>query len=391
MASVGKFKLCSRNSCTDPSLPTDAEMEQMEPLQAENIDAVITNNLILFCSIGGLQEQNQKLLKIVRELGSKMEAEEHEYHEALDQEQSEAMREAHEAIQDLAAQLERQKKSSKMTIQAYMKERDAFKAMLAWAERSGLHAGINAAELEDVQARFEAYKTEMGMDSVKFREELQQGHRDLGQVNVTLAKANAKIGYLTGKHFHSLTTSYCDLDNLTKRNQQLYDQYDANLRAEKKIWESIQVHLVQENKTLSVERSHLADLVANVQRMATLNDQERMTAGVWRTRSRQWMTRYMKAQLSQECDAVRHVTLQKDIDLNDPPGQDGTEQLSQAWESLVGAETSKVDLQERVNQLTCQLQGNEEKLAVYEHRPSVVNGTAPATEQDLPCEQQLEH
>ncbi|KAG2028279.1 hypothetical protein BDR03DRAFT_1029975, partial [Suillus americanus] len=139
MASVGKVKLCSRNSCTDPSLPTDAEMEQMEPLQAENIDAVITNNLVLFRSIGGLQEQNQKLLKIVCELGSKMEAEEHEYHKVLDQEQSEAVREAHEAIQDLAAQLERQKKSSNMTIQAYMKERDAFKAMLAWAECSGLH------------------------------------------------------------------------------------------------------------------------------------------------------------------------------------------------------------------------------------------------------------
>jgi nucleoprotein TPR len=203
---------------TDPSLPTDAEMEEMEPLPAENIDAVITNNLVLFRSIGGLQEQNQKLLKIVRELGSKMEAEEREYREALEQEQSEAVREAHEAIQDLVAQLERQKKSSDVTIQAYMKERDALKAMFARAERSGLHAGINgdingvpgsiksdlAVELEDVQAQFEAYKTEMGTDSVKLREDLQQAHRDLGQVNVTLAKANAKIEYLTGKRFHSL-------------------------------------------------------------------------------------------------------------------------------------------------------------------------------------------
>jgi regulator of replication initiation timing len=30
---------------------------------------------------------------------------------------------------------------------------------------------------------------------------------------------------------------------------------------------SVQIRLVQENKTLSVERSHLADLMANVQRM----------------------------------------------------------------------------------------------------------------------------
>ncbi|KAG2088543.1 uncharacterized protein F5147DRAFT_789372 [Suillus discolor] len=224
---------------TDPSLPTDVEIEEMEPLPAENIDAVITNNLVLFRSIGGLQEQNQKLLKIVRELGSKMEAEEREYREALDQEQSEAMR---EAIQDLAAQLERQKKSSDMTIQAYMKERNALKAMLARAERSGLHAGINgdingvagpikndlAAELEDVQARFEAYKAEMGTDSVKLQEELQQAHHNLGQVNVMLAKANAKIEYLTDRHRMSQDEAALhtrDLDNLTKRNQQLYDRY----------------------------------------------------------------------------------------------------------------------------------------------------------------------
>jgi len=67
-----------------------------------------------------------------------------------------------------------------------------------------------------------------------------------------------------------------------------------------------------------------------------------------------------------------------------------TEQLSQARESLVSAETSKVHLQERIDQLTRQLQGNEEKLAVYERRTTGANGVTAATEQDLPREQQLE-
>ncbi|OJA16044.1 hypothetical protein AZE42_05491 [Rhizopogon vesiculosus] len=423
----------------DPALPTDAEMEDMEPLPADNIDAVITNNLVLFRSISGLQEQNQKLLKIVRELGAKMEAEEREYREALEQEQSEAVREAHEAIQDLAAQLERQKKSSDMTIQAYMKERDALKAMLARADRSGPHMGVNgdvhgvagplqndlAAELQDVQAQFEAYKAEMGMDSGKLRGELQQAHRDLGQINTTLAKANAKVEYLSDRHRMSQEESALharDIDNLTKRNQQLYDQYtridiqcnrtqeeltvatsrveqlrneNANLRAEKKIWESVQVRLVAENKNLSVERSHLADLMANVQRMhgdlerAGENDRRRLESQI---QMMEGQTQDLKAQLSQERDAVRHVTLQKDIDLKDLQARldKTTEQLSQARESLVGTETSKVHLQERVDQLTRQLQGNEEKLAVYERRTVGANGAAPATEQDLPREQQLE-
>ena len=197
----------------------------MAPLPAENIDAVITNNLVLFRSIPSLQEQNQKLLKIVRELGAKMEAEEREYREALEKEQSEAVREAHEAIQDLATQLERQKKSNEATVQAYMKERDTLKAMLARAERVSLRGGINGdvngaaptppsdlvAELEDVQAQFESYKVEMGMDAEKLREDLIQAQRQLGQANAALAKNTARAEFLDGKSIsvHNLLCLSC--------------------------------------------------------------------------------------------------------------------------------------------------------------------------------------
>ena len=85
-----------------------------------------------------------------------------------------------------------------------------------------------------------------------------------------------------------------ELEELTKRNQALYDQWTrldvecnrlseelhisnsrleqlrnecANLRAEKNIWESVQSRLVDENKTLAMERAHLSDLMANIQRM----------------------------------------------------------------------------------------------------------------------------
>ena len=198
---------------TDPSIPSDEELDGMDPLPGYNIEAVITNNLVLFRSIPSLQEQNQRLLKIVRELGAKMEAEEREYRGALEKEQSEAVREAHEAIQDLATQLERQKKSAEGTIQAYMKERDTLKAMLARAERSSLRGGVNgdvngasptppsdlAAELEDAQAHFDSYKAEMSIDAAKLREDLVQAQRQLGQANAAFAKATAKIEYLDGE------------------------------------------------------------------------------------------------------------------------------------------------------------------------------------------------
>lgn len=212
----------------DPTIPTDEDLAGLPP-PAENIEAVITNNLVLFRSTNELQEQNQKLLKIVRELGEKMEAEEQDYRSAMEKEQAEAVREAHEAMQTLAKQLETQHKSSEIKIHAYMKERDALKSLLSRAERSaggsagagevgrainGFHepqlAGSQAdtaRELAEMQNQFESYRTEIGMDSVKLREEAIAAQREAGQLNAALAKANAKIEYLTGEcHFASLST-----------------------------------------------------------------------------------------------------------------------------------------------------------------------------------------
>ena len=97
---------------------------------ADNVQAVITNNLVLFRSVPELQHQNQQLLKIVRDLGDKLEAEEKEYRDTLDQEQAEAIQEAHDAIKLLQEQLENQKKTADISIQARQKECETLKALL---------------------------------------------------------------------------------------------------------------------------------------------------------------------------------------------------------------------------------------------------------------------
>ena len=67
------------------------------------------------------------------------------------------------------------------------------------------------------------------------------------------------------------------------------------------------------------------------------------------------------------------------------------EELGKTCEALVGAETSRKYLDERVQELTRQLQGNEEKLAVYEKRPATGSTTRPrSTDESLIREQQLE-
>lgn len=201
----------------DPTIPSNEELEAI-PIEAVSDTAtLISNHLVLFRNIDGLQQQNQRLLKIVRDLGEKMESEEREYRETMEREQAEAIREAHEAMQELAAQLERQKQSSDGIIKAYVKERDALKAMLARAEK-GSHPGApsvaNGAsvavstnlekELVEVQNQFDRYRLEMGVDSGRLRDDLMAAQREVNSMSAALAKANAKVEFLSGKELFGL-------------------------------------------------------------------------------------------------------------------------------------------------------------------------------------------
>jgi nucleoprotein TPR len=199
----------------DPTIPSNEELEAI-PIEAVSDTAdLISNHLVLFRNIDGLQQQNQRLLKIVRDLGEKMESEEREYRETMEREQAEAVREAHEAMQELAIQLERQKQSSDSVVKAYVRDRDALKAMLARTETgarsdtSGVANGAIAAasgdlekELAEVQSRFDTYKLEMDIDSGRLRDDFLAAQREVNATSASLAKANAKVEFLTGKeHF----------------------------------------------------------------------------------------------------------------------------------------------------------------------------------------------
>ena len=54
-------------------------------------------------------------------------------------------------------------------------------------------------ELEEVRRKFETYRKEMGIDMVKLREEVLQYQLKAGQLGAALAKANARIEFLSGE------------------------------------------------------------------------------------------------------------------------------------------------------------------------------------------------
>ncbi|KAF9483517.1 hypothetical protein BDN70DRAFT_873831 [Pholiota conissans] len=419
----------------DPTIPPD---EELEALAENDTQAMISNNLVLFRSIDELQIQNQRILKIVRDLGERMEGEEKAYREIMEKEQAEAIREAHEAMQELASQLETQKKSSDSLIQSYVKERDTLRGLLARSQKGAetfKTVTVNgtrttdgdselAKELAEVQGQFEAYKTETDVDSSRLRNDLVAAQREVNQLAASLAKANAKIEYLSDRHrMHEeqFRVHNQEIDELSKRNSQLHEQTVrldiecgrvtddlqvalgrteqlrnecANLRAEKKIWESVQGRLVEENRSLAMERSHLADLMSNVQKMhndlerSGENDRRRLESQLQMLENQ---TQDLRAQLVQERDAVRHLSLQKDLELKDLQTrlEKGVQEFSKTRELLVEAQTSKKHLEDKVEDLTRQLKGNEEKLAVYERRPGATS-TIQTMDQDVSREQQLE-
>ena len=157
----------------------------------------------------------------------------------------------------------------------------------------------------------------------------------------------------------------------------------ANLRAEKKIWENVQTRLLDENKLLSLERSRMADLIANVQKLhndidkSNESDRRRFETRIQDLESQ---THDLRNSLNRERESARQITLQKDLEVQELRAKidRNVESLSKAREGLVEAETSRKHLQERVDELVKQVQTSEEKLAVYERRTTTITASGSA-------------
>jgi nucleoprotein TPR len=118
----------------------------------------------------------------------------------------------------------------------------------------------------------------------------------------------------------------------------------------------------------------------------------------------------LRAQVVQERDSARHLSLQKELELKELQARlekkviyfysvfsystayhfwVQAQEFAKTREALVEAQTSRKHLEEKVEGLTRQLKGNEEKLSVYERRPGL-DGVAQIVDQDASREQQLE-
>ncbi|GAA6059180.1 hypothetical protein JCM10212_005525 [Sporobolomyces blumeae] len=406
--------------------------------ESGDTDSVVSAHLVTFRTVNELQVQNQKLLKITRQMGQQLEKGEEDAAARRRGEENKAIEEAHEVILRLKQEVE----SQRTRTDAYEKERDMFRRMLAQRGTGAVSGSANAVGmiengvgvggssdpasnldasrlLADVQANFDAYRNEIAIDTQRLRDDLSQAQKDASAARTELAKSKAQAEFMS-ERFRLLNETYElregeikesqkralelqqtmakqdlsihrmseDLLELRSTSEQLRHE-NTNLKSEREVTKNVEKRLVEENAALSKERAHLSDLMRNLQTMQ--NELER-SGNEARRRLEENVTRLeghaadLREKLNQAEDANRQLSLRKEIE-----GKTFQERLdklttehSSTREALVAAKTSQEHLEQRVRDLVLQIEAKEEKLAIFEGRAGAGEGeTGRSVEEQL--------
>ncbi|KAH8929325.1 hypothetical protein BT69DRAFT_1345997 [Atractiella rhizophila] len=365
---------------------------------------VITQNLLTFDSIAKLQEQNMKLLRIAREISSRMEETEKQVRERYEDQEREAVEEAHGIIVQLREELE----SSKLRIESLKREREMFQRMAqnrTPAESQPQRQLLTVDDLTDrggeVQREFSIYKNEMTLHLDKYREDLDASQKARREAEVSLARVTAENGYLEGRirnldlekkaHLTEMAALQKTTYQLQEQNSRLDNQnnelrsevVDAkghadkykyerdSLKSEREVWKQSETRLTTENENLRRENSNVGNLVTTVQAM--LVDTERSN-GEARRRLETQVTRLetqlqeAKENLNREAEEHKQIGFRNELQAKE--ASDKIEKLTSechlARENYVKAK-AELDLhQARLQDLERELAVRDEKLNVYE-------------------------
>lgn len=404
-------------------LPDPFSGPSQQERQESDTQAVITNQLVTFASLTDLVAQNGRLLRVVRELGAKMEAEERDYRARLEAGENEAVEEAREVISRLQDEL----RAEKTRIEGMRRERDMFRSMCSAgrgdsgaaaaaaaaasssSDSSAAHATL-ANQYSQLQAQFEAFRTEVANDTERLKQEAYQARSEASRA--ALGAAKDKAGRESAEErVRSVQQSYelarseaqelmkrCNTlqENLAKRDVAAHGIEEelltarsslerlrneaANLRAEKQLHKEAVERLMGESKAAVTEKSALSELLRNVQSMqselerSSGESRRRMETQVERLEEQ---LKESRDRLAKEEEAVRQASMRRDVETTDLKSRldRAHVELATAREHLAVAKTSVEHLTARSEDLSKQLDAKEEKLAVYERRSgSSVNG-----------------
>ncbi|KAG9002479.1 hypothetical protein FRB94_003839 [Tulasnella sp. JGI-2019a] len=403
----------------NPSFTTeepDVDPDMMEDIT--DTDKIITDSLTLFKNTSQLQDQNQRLLRVIREMAGQMEKSEKEGREAAEMAETDAVRRAKSVIESLHAKI----KGQETTEKALRKELDMLAGMLVKFKQVG-HAsgpidipstflaptdGVTFVD-NDRLAEMSSVLKEMGANTTRLQDDLNASQKQIGQLHVSLAKANAQVDFLSERHRISEQSNdmqkreVTELQSRYNKSQsqvasleiachQAQDQVrelngmldrlrheTTNLRAEKGLLKDAESRLVADNHSLNKDNIRLNSLLRDTQTVqsdahrAAETDRRRLESQL---QSSDGQMQDLRNQLSKELDRSRHLSMQREAEVRElhTKIEMATREVSTTREQLIVAQTNEKHLTARVEDLVRTLEGLNEKLGVYERRPSTVNG-----------------
>jgi nucleoprotein TPR len=164
-------------------------------------DKIISQRLIIFHNIVELQQQNQNLLRVTRQLGEKMEQDEREYQSKVENLESEALDKATQVIDRLRDEL----KSNRIKMDSIIRERDMFRQTLSvrgtvpetQTTEPGSQPVFPSAEqqslLRELQAQFDAYRNEAATDQRTLNDQIRSLTAQSSEALINAAKYKSQM------------------------------------------------------------------------------------------------------------------------------------------------------------------------------------------------------
>jgi len=179
-------------------------MQQMnEAYEADldftDTDRIISQRLTIFHNIVELQQQNQNLLRVTRQLGEKMERDEKEYQSKMENLESDALNKATEVINQLRDEL----KSLRTKTESYIRERDMFRRMASGKVPPGTSSELQPTPsapsgeqtnlLRELQIQFDAYRNEAATDQRTLNDQIRTLTAERADAVVNAAKYKSQM------------------------------------------------------------------------------------------------------------------------------------------------------------------------------------------------------
>lgn len=434
---------------------TEQEAEKFERLQRGEISEdslddmsdthqFISQRFVAFKDIYELQAKNQELLRVTRELADKMENE-----EALAAKQQ-AVKD-HEEVQELrntVGMLQDEVRSITARMKSYMNERDMFRRMLQQkAHPSEIHAALGssvgpgqrevlasieqapdadlAAALRELQAQFDSYRNDQNIDRKSMKAQIDTLSDEKTRLQSEISRVSSQLTLAT-ERYNMLESNFkaaqAENQELQKRSQMLSESAakqdmrtqqvaedlvearalteslrseNANLKAEKTLWKSIQDRLSQDNENLAQERTRLNNLLSSQQSL--LNERELSESETKRRLQSQVDSleaelTSTKRKLAEEVEEGKKTQLRKEFDAQQFQKRidELTSTISQVKEENVAIKTTSDHLQARVSELEIELRNAQERAERLRPLPTPRAHPAASAEQDEEAQARIE-